>query len=899
MEFLRIACRRIKALFKSKTIENDMDREMRAHLDLLVEEYEHTGMSPEEARLAASRRFGNLCRIKEHGRQIRGAGILEDLLRDTRYGVRNLCRTPGFTVTVVLTLAIGIGANTALFSVIDRLLLRPLPYPQSEQIMMVYESLPLLKLDRAVASPANWLDWQRESRSFEVLAAWRANGMTLTGAGEPERLTGQNVSAEFFDLLRVQPAQGRTFTMDDDQPGAHRVVVLSDAFWRRRFGGDPNVIGRMIELDANSYEIVGVMPPGFRFVAPDIDYWAPYGLNRTQDWRRNGGRFINVVGRLKPSVTQPAAQAEMAGIAKQLSAAYTFNRDTSVAVVPLREALTGEVKGSLLMLFAAVGILVLIACFNVAGMLLARSAARRQEMGIRASLGAGRGAIVRQLLVESMVLALAGGLSGIVVARAGVSALLKFVPRNLIGITEAPLDGSILLYITGLSVLTGAIFGLAPAMSTTRRVFTAHLKSTGRSLTTSRALRQYLVTAQIAMTVVLLCGAGLLTRTLMQLAGTKTGMDAHSVLTMYIQPPERRYDDVQRVQFLKSAIERLRVLPGVQSVAAASRIPVVGPNSGTVGHIHGMPPLFQGQDLNAGLRIQDMNSIPISAAGGLLTNVSVVTPGYFKTLGIPILQGREFVESDQRQKAQPVFIVNEALVSKYLSGQDPLNVSLSVLMAAQNPYGRIVGVVGNVIEGSLRKGAEPTVFYADGNNSAPGVTPGMTIFVRTSGVDLAKTAVQAIRDVDKNQPVTQVRMLENVLGESVFRERLAAVVSSAFALTALLLAGLGLYGLLAYSVAERTKEIGIRMALGAKPAAVLQMIMTRGFRLIAAGLLLGLAGAAVVSRFIESLLFGVSTHDPLTFFVVPALLLTIGGISAFIPACRATRVDPMIALRQD
>jgi putative ABC transport system permease protein len=813
--------------------------------------------------------------------------------------MRNLRRTPGFTVTVVLTLAIGIGANTALFSVIDRLLLRPLPYPQSEQLMMVYESLPLLKLDRAPVSPANWLDWQRESRSFEALAAWSANGMTLTGAGEPERLNGQNVSAEFFDLLRVRPSLGRTFTMDDDQPRAHRVVVVSDGFWRRRFGENPNIIGKTIELDANDYEIVGVMPTGFRFVSPDIDYWAPYGLSRAQDWRRNGGRFINVVGRLKPSITQSVAKAEMAGIASQLSATYTFNRGTSVTVVPLREALTGEVKASLLMLFAAVGILVLISCFNVASMLLARSAARRQEIAIRASLGAGRGAIVRQLLVESMVLALAGGLSGIVVARAGVSALLKFVPRNLLGITEAPLDGSILLYITALSVLTGAIFGLAPAMSTTRRVFTAHLKSMGRSFTTSSKLRQHLVTAQIAMTVILLCGAGLLTRTLMQLAATKTGMDAHRVLTMYMQPAERRYDDVQRVQFFKSAIERLRVLPGVQSVAAASRIPVVGPNSGTVGHIRGMPPLFQGQDLNAGLRIQDMNSIPISAAGGLLCNVSVVTPGYFKTLGIPVLQGREFVESDQHQNAQPVFIVNEALVSKYLTGQDPLNVSLSVLMAAQNPYGRIVGVVGNVIEGSLRKGAEPTVFYEDGNNSAPGVTPGMTIFVRTSGVDVAKTAVQAIHEVDKNQPVTQVRMLEDVLGESVFRERLAAVVSSAFALTALLLAGLGLYGLLAYSVAERTKEIGIRMALGAKPAAVLRIIMTRGFRLISAGLLLGLAGATVVSRFIESLLFGVSIHDPLTFLVVPALLLAVGGVSAFIPAHRATRVDPMIALRQD
>ena len=409
MEFLRIAYCRVKALFLSETLDRDMDKEMRAHLDLLAEEYERAGMSTEEARRAASRRFGNLLQIKERGRDIRGAGILEDLLRDARYALRNLRRTPAFTTMVVLTLATGIGANTALFSVVDRLLIRPLPYPQGEQLVMVYESLPQLKLEHADVSPANWLDWQRESRSFAALAAWGANAMTLTGEGEPERLNGQSVSAEFLELLGVRPSLGRTFASDDDQPGAHRVVVLSDGFWRHRFGGTSNVIGKTIELDANAYEIVGVMPSGFRFMSPDVDYWVPYALSRTQDWRKTSGRFINVVGRLKPSITQSAAQTELIRIAQQLSATYTFNRDTSVAVVGLREALTGEIKASLVALFAAVGILVLIACFNVASMLLARSAARRQEIAIRASLGASRQAIVRQLLVESMVLAFAGG----------------------------------------------------------------------------------------------------------------------------------------------------------------------------------------------------------------------------------------------------------------------------------------------------------------------------------------------------------------------------------------------------------------------------------------------------------------------------------------------------------
>jgi putative ABC transport system permease protein len=797
---------------------------------------------------------------------------------DIRYCLRTLARTPVFTITVVLTLALGIGANTAIFSIVDRLLLRSLPFPHGEQIVVMHESR--RTAPRMDVSPANWLDWQKDSRSFESFAAWTNRfPSTLTGSGEPERLKAETVSHEFFPLLGVRPVLGRVFSPEDDRPGAPLTAILSYSLWQRKFGGDKEILGKTIELNAMAVEVIGVMPDGFRFLSYDTDVWHPFALDRNLPWRDMAGRFIPfVVARLKPTVTYDIAKAEMETIARRLSQMHIFNRDTSVTVIPLREAMTGQVRTSLLVLFAAVGVLLLIACSNVANLVLARSAYRRREIAIRTSLGATRSAIVRQLITESLMLSIAGGIAAVFIARWGVVTLLALVPPNLLQTPSIPIDRSVLLYTLAISLLTGVVVGLVPALPAIRVEFADYLRSGTRSVTSSLSLRKGLIVAQVAMTVVLLCGAGLLVRSLLALIHDETGVRAENVLTMRVELPASRYNPPQRLGFFRQVIERLEALPGVQSASAATDIPVETlRTSGTSFQILGqaeMPP----------------NERPT-------TRVRVITPDYFKTLGIPMLSGRDFTQDDQTRPAPQVFIVNETFAKRYFPNGDPLSESISVNMQrSDNPYGRIIGVVGNVKEGSLRGVPEPTVFY----NHRPLPYPGMTLFVRTTrGAEITREATQIIRDIDRNLPVIEVRMLEDAFADSAARERLNALVSGAFAACALLLATLGLYGLLAFTVAERTKEIGIRLALGAQASRVLRMVMSQGLELVALGGVLGLVIAFGISRFLETLLFRVKAYDPVTFGAVAALLMIVSILAVLVPARRATRINPLVALRNE
>jgi len=802
--------------------------------------------------------------------------MAEILMTDVRYALRGLQRSPGFTATVVVMLALGIGANTAIFSIVDRLFLRALPYPESNQLVMVNETFP--GSTRNAVSPANWLDWQRLSHSFETLAAWNSATVTFVGEGYPEVLSGQAASAEFFPALKVSPLLGRLFTPDDDRPNAAPVVVLTHRLWQRRFGEDRNIIGKKIELDTRSFEVIGVLPQGFYFMNPLAEFWVPYALDRQRDWRANSGRSIpSILGRLKPGVAMAAAQAEMRTIAGQLEQSYVFNKKTSVNIVPLREVLTGEVRTSLLVLLGAVSVLLLVACFNVASMMLARSSSRRREIAVRTSLGAGRGAIVRQLLVESLLLAGAGGAVGFLVALWGVNAMVELTPRNLIRVVEVPLDRWVLMYTFGISLLTGLAFGLAPAITATRGTLAGYLHGVGRSITQSARIRQGLVVAQVMMTVILLCGAGLLVRSFAALNAFSTGTDANQVLTMQITMPAARYDSNQQVELVTRIIERLEKLPGVQSAGATRSLPVIGPTAGTGVHFKGTPDV-------------PMNDRPMA-------RIRMATPGYFKTVGTTIVRGREFIWDDQRPNAELAFVVNEAFVKAHLPGKDALATSMSVVwMNLENQFGRIVGVAADVREGSLRGDVEPTVFY----NQRQLTYSGMTLFVRTNRPSsIAREAVQLIHDIDRNVPVTQIRTLRDAFGQSIARDRLNAVVSGSFAVTALLLASFGLYGLLAFLVAERTREIGIRMALGAKAATLVQMVMNHGLSLIAVGGVLGLIGAFVVSRFIKTLLFEVSSYDPTTFIAVGLLLTLVGALAAFLPAYRAATVNPIVALRQE
>jgi putative ABC transport system permease protein len=864
---------RLVNVFRRSKLDSDLRDQLEAHREMIKADLLAHGVDSTEAEAAARRALGNDALVREFSRDEMLHRWLDVGIRDVRYALRGLTRTPVFTLTVIFTLGLGIGANTAIFSAVDRLLLRPLPYPNGEQIMMLHENG--LKTRHMDVSPANWLDWQRESHDFESFAAWTDRfPQTMTGEGEPERLETQGVSYEFFPLLGVKPLVGRVFSAEDDRPRAAPKVIISYSLWRRRFSGDPGIVGRSLRLDGTPVEVIGVMPAGFYFLTHDTDIWGPFRLDRNLPWRNLGGRFIPyVVARLKPSFTASEGQSEMDGIAARLSQLYPFNKNTSASVIPLREVMSGEVRTSLVALFAAVDVLLLIACSNVANLLIARSAYRRREIAIRTSIGAGRGAIVRQLLVESVLLAAAGGIAGIFIARWGLGILTVLAPQNLLPLADIGIDRSMLFYTMALSLITGILVGLVPAIPSLRLDIADYLRSGGRSVTGSTRLRHTLIVFQVALTVVLLCGAGLLVRTLLALTRDPTGVRPKSVLSMRVELPESRYNSAQQVAFFRDVTERLRNLPGVESAAAGWDLPVsIRRIAGTSFRILGEPEL--------------------PPADRPTTRVRVVTRDYFKTLGIPMLRGRDFMQDEQQS-----FIVNEAFAKKFFPSHDPMEASLSVFMQRpDNPFGRIIGVAGDVKEGTLRGAPEPTVFY----NYRQLTFPGMTLLVRSErGAEITGEAARIVREIDRNLPLIEVQTLEDAFAESAARERLNAVVSGSLAVCALLLASLGLYGLLAFTVAERTKEIGIRMALGARASVVLWTVARQGLTLIAAGAGVGLIAAFAASRVLSSLLFGISVRDPLIFAAAPSVVVLVSLVAILIPSVRATHVNPIMTLRED
>jgi putative ABC transport system permease protein len=874
--FLR-PVRRLFARFVWRLRDEDMEREMAFHVDALSNEFRRGGMDAATARAAARRRFGDTTRLKERGHDVRGSVAVDGLLRDVRHMGRALFKSAGFSAAVVLTLAVGIGANTAIFSVVDQLLLRPLPYPAGERLVMVQETFQDFgAVGTNTVSPANWLDWQRESRTLQTLAAWRTTNYTLTGTGAPRRVNAQLVSAEFFSLLGVQPLLGRAIEARDDRPNAPQTAVLSHQFWQHHFAGDRLVLGRVVQLSDRPFQIVGVMPPGFRFVYPETDLWTAIRLDRAQRWRETAGRFLNVVGRLAPGLTVGEARAEMQTIASRLSSQHEFNRKTGVALTPLRESLTGQVAGSLLLLYCAVAVLLAIACVNVANLLVARAASRRREIAIRSSLGAGRPALVQQQLVESVLLAAAGGVLGVLVARASLDALVAFAPADLLGVPELLIDRRVLAYAVGLSALTGIVVGLVPAMLVAAQPVAATLRAGGRGLSQAPRIRQLLVICQVSMTVVLLCGAGLLARTMVALEGTDNGFDKRDLLTMDVALPAARYDGARRVVFFQAAVQSLQAMPHVTAAAAADSLPIVGgPRGGTIFHVLGTPE-------------KTLSESPMAT-------IRVVTPGFFKTLGVPVVRGREFVRSDDTNP-QPGFVVNESFVKTHLAGLDPLSVSLKVWMLRDNPYMPVLGVVGDVSERSVRTSAEPTIFYSHRVLNETG----MTLFVRAEGADsLARAAEAAVHAIDPDIAVTGIRTFEAAIGESLARERLSALVTGSFASSALLLSALGLYGLLAFLVTERTKEIGIRIALGAGLSALTRSVLAGGLRLVVVGAIIGVGGSLFLLRSLGALLFGVTPYDAWTYAAVLALLFGSAGLASYVPARRAARVQPLDALRQD
>lgn len=653
--------------------------------------------------------------------------------------------------------------------------------------------------------------------------------------------------------------------------------MLSYRAWQEQMGGDRRAIGRTIRLDDLPYEIVGVMPAGFRFMREGVDLWTASRADRHRPWREsNAGRFLEVVARLAPDTTIGTARSEMEGVARRLAATHAFNKNTSVTLTPLREVLTGQVRTSVLVLFAGVGVLLAIACVNVASMLLAQSASRQREIAIRASLGAGRWSLARSVLAQSLLLAVAGGALGVAFARASLDALLAVAPASLLGVSELLVDRRVLVYAFGLSLATGAIAGLASTILFARRSMADALRTRGANAGHAPRVRQALVVVQVAMTVVLLCGAGILVRTLIALDRAPLGFDAHDVLTMRVAISPARYPGERPRDFYREALARLRALPGIESAAVAASLPMVGiPRGGTRFHQLGTPE-------------RPVNEQPS-------TVVRMVGPGYFRALRIPVLRGREFTDADN---ANPLagFIVSETFARRYLSGRDPLAVSIAVRMQDENPYLPIIGVVGDVSEGSVRVAPQPTVFYSHGR--MPWAS--MALFVRGRQPEsLVKPVTAALRELEPALVVADVRAIEGALVESLARERISTLISTSFAAGGLLLAAIGLYGLLAYLVAERTKDIGIRIALGARLARITGSVVAGGLALVGMGAAIGVGGSLLLLRSLGTLLFGVTPYDAPTYLVVVVLLAVIAALASYLPARRAARIEPLMVLRQE
>jgi len=802
---------------------------------------------------------------------------------DTQYALRTIAKRPLFYSLVVLTLALGIGANAAIFTVVNGVLLRPLPYPQPDRLMTVWTHNPRQGFDKDVSTYPNFDDWRRSSQSFEHMSAYFGASVTLTGSGDPAQIRGARVTPEFFDTMGVAPLRGRGFSAADGQAGGERVVILGHALWMQRFGGDASVIGRRIMLNGVPFEVVGVMPETFKHPA-DAELWVPLApVGQFQElFGARGSYWLTIVGRLKPGVTRAAAQSEMDAIAARLEKEYPVNAGIGIVLVPLHEELVGDVKRPLIILLGAVCFVLLIACANVANLLLTRAASRQRELAIRAALGAGRGRLVRQILTECVVLGLLGGAAGLLLAAFGTDLLQTLAPPELPRLSNIGIDRNVLAYAAAASVFTSLLFGLVPALHASRRDSGGHLKEGGRTGTAGRAggrVRAALAVGELALALVLLVGAGLLIRSFVALNNEDPGFATRGVLALRIDLPGASYGEPARIAgFYDQLVERLDALPGVEAAAAGSSLLLSRlPGSGGI-NIEGRPPLPP-----------NARNIPVV--------YDSVTPEFFATLKIPLRRGRMFTPADGPQAA-PVVLVNEAFVRRFFPGEDPLGrrVTFSDPQTTTN-WQTIVGVVADTKRGGFER--EPWAETYFPMRQAP--ESRSLVLLRTSGdpVALVGQARAAVWSIDPNQAIASIRTIPELLAQRELNRRFTTLLLGVFASVALLLAIIGTYGVIAHGTAQRTQEIGIRMALGADRRSILRMVLAGGLRIAAAGLTLGVLGALALTRVLAGLLFGIGARDPLTFVAVPAALLVVALAACWIPARRAMRVDPAITLRGD
>ena len=819
---------------------------------------------------------------------------MNTLLRDVRYGLRVLWGSPGFTLVAVAVLALGVGATAAIFSVVNAVLLRPLPFDEADRLVFLTERN--TQQDGVSLSWPDFTDWRAQNRVFEKVAAYNRDSYNLTGGGEPERLLAAQVSADLFHVLRVNAARGRVFADEDDRPGAAPVVVISHGLWQRRFGGDPAIVGRQVTLNGRGYTVVGVMPQGFLF--PNrAELWVPLGQLSQPSWgNRDNHLGLFGVARLKDGVTLDEARADLNMIAANLEEQYPdTNRDERASLTPLQETYVRDVRAALWTLAGAVLFVLLIACANVANLQLARASARRKEMAVRAALGAGRWRLVRQLLAESVLLALAGGVTGLLLAQWGVGLILAIRPDSIPRAGEIGIDGRVLLFTAGVSVLTGIAFGLAPALRASRPDLQETLKEGARGGAAGRNLfRGGLVVAEVALTLVLLTGAGLLARSFLRLQQVNPGFTYEHLVSFNMTLPARKYPgEQQRVNFLREVLSRLRALPGVEGAAASSGLPLGYNNWQTPFTIDGRP------------------QPPASQAP--LMDTTAASPDYFRAMGIPLLRGRYFTEQDDRRWADEKslraadegarsvaglnsIIIDEEFARRYWPNEEA--VGGRVRFGAGGPALTVVGVVGRVRMEGLKTDSERVQGYLPYLQFP---TRGLGIVIRSAQEpeQVIAAARREVMAVDPEQPLYNVRTLAQLRSTSIAPATLNLTLLSVFAGLALLLAATGLYGVVAYTVAQRTREIGIRVALGAQGKDVLRMVVGRGMLLALAGVAAGLAGSFLLTRVMSGLLYGVTPTDPLTFAAVSLLLAAVALLACLVPAWRAAKVDPMVALRYE
>jgi putative ABC transport system permease protein len=863
---------------------DDLDRELRAHLENEADDQRARGLSDQDARTAARRALGSEAIIREDVRALSPWAALDDAAQDIRYGLRLLKKHPGFAVVAALTLALGVGATTTIFSVVHAVLLRPLPYADADRLAMVWENvnLPQYKNAQNAPAPGNFRDWRDQNSTLLDLAAMRDGAWSLTGNGDPVRVGGEMVSASLFRLLQIEPALGRMFSADEDRASPSRVVLLGHGLWADRFGSDPSIIGRTIHLNEEPYTVVGVMPRGFQFPDTDDQLWVPLGLSPDQ-LANHGSHFLRVIGRLKPGVTIAQAQADLETVAARLTKQYPdSNTSVGVTVLSLPEQTVGDVRRPLLVLLGIVGFVLLMVCANIGNLLLARASVRGPEFAVRAALGASRTRLLRQMLAESVPLAAGGGALGLALAWWGVTALRWLAPANLPRLDDIAVNGPVAAFNFAVALAAGVCCGLVPGLQSQGRDLHGALKDETRASSAGGRLRarNLLVVLETALGVVVLVGAGLLLRSFVHLSQVPLGFKPDGVLSFRVVLPTARYrTEPQRTAFYRQLIERLQALPGVKSVAGITAVPLAATGRTTGVSIEGQPPPPPGQ-----IRMVDFRT---------------VSPGYFGAMSIPVLDGRDVAWSDTNT-TQPSIVVSETMARTFWPEQQAIGKRIKP-GAPDNPripWLTVVGIAADVRQVDLVRTPRPAMYMPASQDQGTGDTLRDWI-VRTSGdpTALAASVRGAVWALDSTLPITRVQTLDQVKSAATASQQFNLLLVGLFGVLALVLAAVGLYGVTAYSVSQRTRELGIRVALGARRGALLRLVLAHGARLTLIGLAIGTVAALALTQVMSTLLFGVGARDPLTFVGVALLLLAVSLVASFVPARRATRVDPVVALR--